>query len=451
MTDVPKYFTIPFATGGDLTTIPDPTQGSGAVSYNQGFGPDYELASDALGYLTIPRAQFNQLMNDVTLAIQQLQQNGFPTHVTAALNDGSALAYSKNSYVRATDGNVYYSLINSNTDVPPTSNWQLSQIGSTINLYFNYAADTGTANTYIVAPNPPIVSYAEGDVIQLKPVHANTGASTVNANGLGAVPIVTLANVALGAGNLLPTGIYQLVYSAATSSFVIQNPSPLTAMVLPVLTVKRQVFVVSGTYTPSAGMIYCDAECLAAGGGAGCTSINNDSGTVLGTAGGSGAGAGAYSKKLFTAATITASQTVTIGAGGTGGSTSGVSGTDGGTSSLGALLSCAGGKGSAFLQADTITPVAGSQAGAGGAVPSLGDIVVGGNAGQNGFQLSEYSGISGAGASAIYGAGGASLVGIGGNPSQTGKNGTGYGSGGGGAIAYGSTGVHIAGGNGAGA
>jgi hypothetical protein len=36
-----KYFIFPFATAGDLTEIPNPTQGSGVVSYQQGFGSLY--------------------------------------------------------------------------------------------------------------------------------------------------------------------------------------------------------------------------------------------------------------------------------------------------------------------------------------------------------------------------------------------------------------------------
>lgn len=120
-----KYFSYPFATGGDLTAIPDTTQPSGIVSYQQGFGPDYALVDTDPSSLDIPRNQFNQLMNDITMAIQQIQQNGFPIFITSAMNDGSPYAYSKNSFVLASDGNVYYSLINANTDTPPTSNWQI--------------------------------------------------------------------------------------------------------------------------------------------------------------------------------------------------------------------------------------------------------------------------------------------------------------------------------------
>lgn len=120
-----KYFVFPFGVDGTLATIPDPTQLSGVMSYQEGFGVDYQLIDTDPASLNIPRDQFNQLMFDVTGAIQQLQQNGFPVHVTSAMNDGSPFPYTVNSFVRATDNNVYYSLINGNTDVPPSANWQL--------------------------------------------------------------------------------------------------------------------------------------------------------------------------------------------------------------------------------------------------------------------------------------------------------------------------------------
>lgn len=120
-----KYFVYPFGINGTLAAIPDPTQGSGVVSYQEGFGVDYQLIDTDPASLNIPRDQFNQLMFDTTGAVQQIQQNGFPVFITTAMNDGSPFPYSKNSWVRAADGNVYFSLIDVNTDTPPSSNWQL--------------------------------------------------------------------------------------------------------------------------------------------------------------------------------------------------------------------------------------------------------------------------------------------------------------------------------------
>lgn len=126
-----KYFKYTFAVDGIVTPIPDPTQISNVLSYQQGFSIDYALDPSDPASLNIPLDQFNQLINDMTGAIQQVQQNGFPIHITAAMNDGSAYAYDANSFVRATNGSNYYSLIDGNTDVPPSSNWQIFINGNT--------------------------------------------------------------------------------------------------------------------------------------------------------------------------------------------------------------------------------------------------------------------------------------------------------------------------------
>lgn len=216
------YFLYPFGINGNLLAIPNPTQVSGSVSYQAGFPIGYELANTAPGYLPIPRNQFNQLMFDATGAIQQLQQTGFPSWITSAANGGSPFAYGLGAQVWQ-GGIPYRSLIANNTDTPPTANWAV--IGQNTFLYFNFAADTGSANNYVTAPNPAIPSLAAGQVVQLQPQFANTGACNLNVNGLGAVSIKTLANVDPLAGMIIPSGMYQLEYNAVTNAWVLQNPT----------------------------------------------------------------------------------------------------------------------------------------------------------------------------------------------------------------------------------
>src|ERR1700722_1619139 len=97
----------------------------------------------------------------------------------------------------------------------------------------------------------------------------------------------------------------------------------------------NQVFTSSGTYTPTTGMVYCQVFIL--GGGAG-----GQPRVSLGSGASNGGGAGEYAQGIFSAATIGGSQTVTIGAGG-------ASNTNGGTSSLGSLISCNGGQSASGL------------------------------------------------------------------------------------------------------
>src|SRR5258706_1789348 len=89
--------------------------------------------------------------------------------------------------------------------------------------------------------------------------------------------------------------------------------------------VTKQVFTSSGTYTPTSGMLHCIIECIGGGGGGAGTS------SVPGSAGaGGGGGSGGYSRSYKTAAQIGASQTVTIGTGGTGGAAGDNNGISGG-------------------------------------------------------------------------------------------------------------------------
>lgn len=132
-----------------------------------------------------------------------------------------------------------------------------------------------------------------------------------------------------------------------------------------------QKFTTSGTYTPSANLLYAEIECIGAGGGSGGST--GSSGFV--TSGGGGGG-GAYSKRIATAGTIGASQTVTVGAGGSGGA--------GGATSVGTLCSAAGGGVGA-----TGTSGSFGTGGAGGAAASgTGDVTVSGQNGSPGFYSS---------------------------------------------------------------
>lgn len=105
-------------------------------------------------------------------------------------------------------------------------------------------------------------------------------------------------------------------------------------------TVNIQIFTVSGTYTPSPGLVNVVIEVIGAGGGGGgCVAV-----TTTTISSGGGGGGGGYAQKSVTAATIGVSQIVTIGAGGIQGTPS-VNGGTGGTTSVGAIISATGGGG----------------------------------------------------------------------------------------------------------
>lgn len=200
--------------------------------------------------------------------------------------------------------------------------------------------------------------------------YANTGTVIINSGGaltIGATQVTTamLATTAVSAGTYASPTITIDVAGRITSAAGSSNA--------PVLTVKRQVFAATGTYTPSAGMLYCDIEAWGAGGGGGGIAANNGNAAA-------GGGAGGYVKKVVAAATIGASKAVTIGAAGTAGSTAGGTGGTGGTTSVGStIVQATGGVGGTGTTASTTIATGGA-----GGVGSSGDINATGAVGVNG-------------------------------------------------------------------
>lgn len=197
-------------------------------------------------------------------------------------------------------------------------------------------------------------------------------------------------------------------------------------------------FTSSGTYTPSSGMTKCVIECWGGGGGgAGAAGSGSPAG---------GGGAGGYSQTLSTAASVGASQTVTIGTAGGAGTSSPTSGGNGGTTSVGSLCVSNGGSGCATgfgnLGAGAVTTSA------------VGNILtISGQSGGVGFYpffngVTNYYISGGKGGDTIVGAGGTAQV-VAYPSTAAGNNGQGYGSGGSGATT-GQSGTARAGGAGAG-
>jgi len=113
-----KKFLVPFATTGDKTAVPTTVQVDGTVSYPEGYGDKYSLPTSDPDTKKIERVYMNQLFNDVTAAIGELQTQGIPNFITSAENGGTPYSYKINAYVRYTDDKVYRSKTNTNTALP---------------------------------------------------------------------------------------------------------------------------------------------------------------------------------------------------------------------------------------------------------------------------------------------------------------------------------------------
>jgi len=201
----------------------------------------------------------------------------------------------------------------------------------------------------------------------------------------------------------------------------------------------QRVYTAGATWTKPANLHHVIVECVGAGGAGGGAGTG-----IAGTSSkGGGGGSGGYSRKLVLAASLGATEAVTIGTGGSG--VSAGTGNAGGDTSFGAHCIGKGGSGGSCATTNSAT-YSGALGGAGG-VAGTGDLTVPGQVGTWGFSSGALA-TGGVGAPSAFGGGGqgASLLN---QPNQaTGAAGT-YGGGGGGSARTG-TGSAQAGGAGGG-
>jgi hypothetical protein len=83
----------------------------------------------------------------------------------------------------------------------------------------NLGTDSGAANAYVVTASTQIVSLFDGLTIRFKASASNTGASTINVNGLGAKSIVRPTGSALAAGDVLSGQFAEVAYSSTNDNW----------------------------------------------------------------------------------------------------------------------------------------------------------------------------------------------------------------------------------------
>ena len=88
-----------------------------------------------------------------------------------------------------------------------------------------YVVGTGTANTYVCTYSPAITALVDGMILSFRAITANTGASTLNVNGLGAKAIVGAAHSALQGGEIAAGSYCDVKYSSSLTSFVLMMAS----------------------------------------------------------------------------------------------------------------------------------------------------------------------------------------------------------------------------------
>ncbi len=301
-------------------------------------------------------------------------------------------------------------------------------------LLSDYAADSGVADAYVIAPTPAVTALVGGTRVSFKVGNTNTTTSTVVVNALSATAIFkNNGSTALVAGDLAAGQVVELEHNGV-NGFMLMTP-PIKGLVPAqagsagtFLTTNGttaswgypydyQAFTGNGTWTKPSNLVGTELvhiQVWGAGGGGGSVdgnSLGQDSG-------GAGGGGGAYAEAIVRVSALGATESVTIGTAGTGGSAGVNNGTAGGNTTFGTLVTGYGGGGGV---ADN-GPIPANAGGGGGG----GLIAAGATGTTSGGAGGGYGGASNADAITSDGGGG------GGNTGAVGKVGYRGGGGGGG-------------------
>ncbi len=104
--------------------------------------------------------------------------------------------------------------------------------GATASLRQNFihiASSVSGTNTVTANSLPAIAAYTYPTVIVLTPANTNTGATTLNVNGLGALDVFNIDGTACTGGELLAGVPAILVLDSGADDWIIVNPNPQRA------------------------------------------------------------------------------------------------------------------------------------------------------------------------------------------------------------------------------
>jgi hypothetical protein len=280
--------------------------------------------------------------------------------------------------------------------------------------------NSGSANALAFSFSPTLAAYTNGAPLRGRITADNTTAVTVNCNGLGAKSLVRRDGTALVSGDLQGPAIIEFVFDSASDVMRLLSCEITYGRLTAVRT-----YTSNDTWTKPVGLDFIIVEGVGPGGGGGGADV--DAGPCSGCGG--GGGGGGYARKKIAAATLGATEAVTVGGAGAGGTAGNNAGSNGAANtSFGAHITCnLGTGGSSVAAGNTVVGVAG---GAGGTATG-GDINIAGQTGHAGWRNGNTYQIGGAGGSSQLGQGGAGVA----VTTQAGKAASGYGAGGGGACA----------------
>jgi hypothetical protein len=312
----------------------------------------------------------------------------------------------------------FISFLEANGFIP--SNADLTQFTQSVRLQkVNYVEVAGTANALTADLTPNLAAYVKGLPLRLKIAITNTGAMTLDVDGIGAVSLLRRDGTAMKPGDAVAGQILTFILGAGNAFYCSSLLASDLVTAAPSAG-RTQVFTASGSFVAPATQV----EVWGIGaGGAGGASGDGSGGGVAGNMG-AGGGAGGFGYKRVSGLVVGSTIAATVGAGGVP-STGGAAG-NGGSTSFGPHMTCGGGGGGSY----GVSTV--GNGGSGGTVTGADVSVSGGSGGFSGPNSS--STVSPSDIIRIYGRGGMVAGGWGtATWGGTGGAGQGYGSGGSGA------------------
>lgn len=131
-------------------------------------------------------------------------------------------------------------LVGDNTDIAVgTGNKYVTQTGLQKGAEIYAATSTGN-DTYVITLSPVPISYTDGMHLFFKADVGNTGSSTLNVNGLGAINLVTAAGTLTVTGDIVASQIVEVIYNSTSPVFQIVNPAS-AVLVNPASTIYSRV------------------------------------------------------------------------------------------------------------------------------------------------------------------------------------------------------------------
>lgn len=125
--------------------------------------------------------------------------------------------------------NYKYVLAPANDTDPPTNPiWTVDQVTNAQLITLFGGVDTGSANAYVITFVANFSAYTDGIVIYWIPSNTNTGPSTLNVNGLGAINIVNADGSALSAASIQANVPAIVLYRGGTFTLVTSISSTQT-------------------------------------------------------------------------------------------------------------------------------------------------------------------------------------------------------------------------------